>query len=135
MGVHSQGKAGNEVGSPPPPIVGFRLVGAKPLGLTEEELRLHHGVDVEVMNLDLQKRINLLGRKDCMVVRAVRVMDSSSSGSSGGGGSSEASRVVLCFAVGGGGLDYVKAVGVMMGVVEETVRSHLGHIRLCKCGH
>lgn len=108
-----------------PHVIAFRLSGAATLGLTSEELQLKHGIDLDGMNKDLQRRVNQLGRRDGLLLRLVRVEDSE-------GGS----MIGLCFAVGEQDVGYYReAWGMVEGVVAEVAQTHLGRLRLCKCGH
>lgn len=114
-----------QIGIDCPHVIAFRVSGAATIALTSEELRLKHGVDLDAMNRELQRRVNQLGRRDGLLLRLVILEDGEGRGLTG-----------VCFAVGEQDVEYYReAWRVVEGVVAEVVQTHLGRLRLCACGH
>lgn len=111
-------------------LVTFRLTGAPSLGVTSEHLRMTHGVDLDALNRALQEKVNMAG------MRGMPLLHTFPFGGEEGG-------VALCFNVeegeeaeGRGEAYFTKTWEWMVeAAANNVIARHLGHLKLCKCGH
>lgn len=111
-------------------LVTFRLTGAPSLGVTSEHLRMTHGVDLNALNRALQEKVNMAGKPGTPLLHTLPF-----GGEEGG--------VALCFVVeegeeveGKGEAYFTKTWAWMVeAAANSVIARHLGHLKLCKCGH
>jgi len=111
-------------------LVTFRLTGAPSLGVTSEHLRMTHGVDLDALNRALQEKVNMAGKPGMPLLHTLPF-----GGEEGG--------VALCFVVeegeeaeGRGEAYFTKTWEWMVeAAANSVIARHLGHLKLCKCGH